>query len=112
MGSEMCIRDRLLSVGVDIGYEVPSNNWSLRPFGKIEYTQNFTEDSNVDMNYINDSKSYRVTIATVSNSSWNTALGLDLLKKNDLSASLSYEREQPDSSFYSDSYQFQVNWNF
>ena len=103
---------KIISAGFDINYEVPLNNWMLRPFGKVAYNHDLTDDSIVDMHYVSDSQNYRLIVDKISNNSWETALGIELLKNNALSANLSYEREQSNSSFYSDSYQFQINWKF
>ena len=61
------------------------------------------------MHYANDLKNYRLTLNKISSNSWETTLGIELQGTNGLSTNLSYERDQSDSSFYSDSYQFQVN---
>ena len=109
---EQELNRKVISAGFDISYEIPAKNWLLRPFSNIEYSHDLTDDSNVDMHYANDSKNYRLTLNKISSNSWKTTLGIELQGTNGLSTILSYERDQSDSSIYSDSYQCQVNWNF
>ncbi len=109
---EQTLNRKMVSFGLDLGYEIPFKNWQLRPFGKVEYGHDFTDNSNVDMNYIGDSQNYRLTIKKAASDYWNTALGIEFFRDNRFSTILSYEHEQVGTSFYTNSYQFQINWNF
>ncbi len=84
----------------------------LRPFGKVEYGHDFTDDSNVDMSYVGDSQNYRLTIEQAARDFWNTALGIEFYSNNRFSANLTYEHEEAGNSFYTNSYQFHIDWHF
>ncbi len=54
---------KMLSFGLDLGYDIPLKNWQLRPIGQFEYGLDFTNDSNVDMHYANESQNYRLQLS-------------------------------------------------
>ena len=87
-------------------------NWRLKPFIGISYGYDLTDDSIVDMNYVNDTQNYRIILDKLSSEQWNTNLGLEFYKNNFWSGSISYEYEKTDSSSHSNSYQFNLNWVF
>jgi len=109
---EQRLNRKMISFGLDFGYEIPFKNLRLRPFGKVEYGHDFTDDSNVDMNYVGDSQNYRLTIEQAARDFWTTALGIEFYSDNRFSANLTYEHEEADNSFYTNSYQFHIDWHF
>ena len=64
------------------------------------------------MNYVGDSQNYRLTIEQSARDFWNTALGIEFYKDNRFSANLTYEHEQAGTYFYTNSYQFHIDWYF
>ncbi len=109
---EQTLDRKMISLGFDLGYEIPLERWRLRPFGKVEYAHEFADDSNIDMNYIGDSQNYRLIFKKVASDYLNTALGVEFYKDNRFSANLTYAHEHTGTSFYTNSYQFQIDWHF
>ncbi|MDC3092062.1 autotransporter outer membrane beta-barrel domain-containing protein, partial [Prochlorococcus sp. AH-716-M18] len=103
---------KILSFGLDLSYETPFKNWQLRPVGQFEYGLDFTNDSNVDMHYANESKNYRLKLSKESISYWKASTGLEFYKRNGFSANINYTHQQEGDNIFSNSYQFQVNWKF
>ena len=87
-------------------------NYTNDPYAKIEYNFDFTDDSIVDLNYVDGSTTnYRFSILNSSDNFLSNTIGLQMNRKNRFGAVLSYKNEQGDSK-NSDSYQLQINWNF
>ena len=103
---------KILSFGLDLSYETPFKNWQLRPVGQFEYGLDFTNDSNVDMHYANESKNYRLQLSKESISYWKASTGLEFYKRNGFSANINYTHQKEGDNIFSNSYQFQVNWKF
>ena len=103
---------KMLSLGIDLGYDIPFKNWKLRPIGQFEYGLDFTNDSNVDMHYVNESQNYRLQLSKITTSYWKASTGLEFYKRNGFSANINYAHQQEGDSIFSNSYQCQVNWNF
>ena len=103
---------KIISIGFDVEYPIPIRSWQITPFVKVKYSRDFTGDSYVDMNYINDSQNYRLVIGKASDSAWNTGGGIEFYKNNAFTAYLAYDHEKAGNSLSSDSYQLQINWQF
>ena len=103
---------KILSFGLDLSYDMPFKNWQLRPVGQFEYGLDFTNDSNVDMHYANDSQNYRLQLSKESISYWKASTGLEFYKRNGFSANINYAHQQEGDSIFSNSYHCQVNWSF
>ncbi len=109
---EQKINHKIFSLGFDLLSELEKNKWEIKPFVKIEYNFDLSEDSIVDLNYVSDSSTnYRFLILNSSNHYLSNTLGLELNRDNKLGAVFSYKNEQADSGNL-DSYQFQINWKF
>ena len=83
---EQTLNRKMISFGLDLSYEIPFKNCQFTPFGKVEYSHDFTDDSNIDMNYVGDSPNYRLTIDQIARDFWNTAIGIEFDKDNRFSA--------------------------
>ena len=64
------------------------------------------------MNYVGDSRNYRIKLDKLSSENWDTSLGFEFYRNNDWSGSINYEYEQSSSSSNSSTYQFNINWFF
>ena len=109
---DQTINRKMISLGLDLDRNLIFENWTLKPFLGISYGYDFTGDSIVDMNYVGDSKNYRINLDDLSSEQWSTSLGFEFYRNNDWSGSISYEYEKAGSSSHSNSYQFNVNWYF
>ena len=109
---EQTVNHKSLALGSDLFSEFEIKEWKIKPFAKIEYNFDFTDDSIVDLNYVDDSTAnYRFSILNSSDNFLSNTIGLQMSRKNRFGAVLSYKNEQGDSK-NSDSYQLQINWNF
>ena len=110
--NEQTVNHKILALGSDLFSEFEIKEWKIKPFAKIEYNFDFTDDSIVDLNYVDDSTTnYRFSILNSSDNFLSNTIGLQMSRKNRFGAVLSYKNEQGDSK-NSDSYQLQINWNF
>ena len=109
---EQTVNHKILALGSDLFSEFEIKEWETKPFAKSEYNFDFTDDSIVDLNYVDDSTTnYRFSILNSSDNFLSNTIGLNMSRKNRFGAVLSYKNEQGDSK-NSDSYQLQINWNF
>jgi len=109
---EQTVNHKILALGSDLFSEFEIKEWKIKPFAKIEYNFDFTDNSIVDLNYVDDSTTnYRFSILNSSDNFLSNTIGLQMNRKNRFGAVLSYKNEQGDSK-NSDSYQLQINWNF
>ena len=109
---DQTVNRKMVSLGLNLDRDLIFENWILKPFLGISYGYDFTGDSIVDMNYVGDSKNYRIILDKLSSEQWNTSLGFKFYRNTDWSGSVSYEYENYDSSSHSNSYQFNLNWYF
>ena len=101
-----------MALGSDLFSEFEINKWKIKLFAKIEYNFDFTEDSIMDLNYVDDSTTnYRFSILNLSDNFLSNTIGLQMNMKDKFGIVLSYKNEQGDSK-NSDSYQLKINWNF
>ena len=103
---------KMVSLGLNVDRDVNIQKWILKPFLEISYGYEFTGDSIVDMNYVEDSQNYRFVLDKLNANNWNTNIGLEFYRNTYWSGSISYEYEKSGSSSYLNSYQFNVSWLF
>ena len=109
---DQTVNTKIVSLGLNVDRNVNFHNWTFKPFLGISYDYDFTGDSIIDMNYVNQSQNYRFVLDKLSSDSWNTNIGFEFFRDNDWSGSISYEYEKFGSSSYLNSYKLNISWSF
>jgi uncharacterized protein with beta-barrel porin domain len=91
---EQRINRGMVFIGTEFDYVTNLGKGKLRPFGAIEYGYDFSGSSDADMRYVGSSTNYRMTLDKISSSRWMARIGSDYNIKDDLTASIAYEREE------------------
>ena len=109
---DQTVNRKMVSFGFNVERDLNIHNWAFKPFLGISYGYDFTSDSIVNMNYIGDSKNYRLVLDKLSTNNWNANIGFMFYGDNAWSGSFSYEYEKHGNSSNINSYQLNISWFF
>jgi outer membrane autotransporter protein len=110
---EQIVNDVKIYVGSDMNYLIAINNGTIMPYAKFEYIRDVSSNSDATMHYNSEIINYTLELDKKSKNSLKIGLGVDLLTKDNLNASIGYTREQSsDNDMHNDSLKFNVELRF
>ena len=104
------VESGLASVGLAFDNIVKFNNNSLKPFGSIEYGYDFSNSSNVKMNYIDTGRNFTVKQSDTLNHLLSSEIGFEFIAKDNLNLTGSYKRTESDQDMSTDAIKFGLNF--
>ena len=109
--SKQTIESGLASIGLEANDIIKFNNSSLKPFGSVEYSLDFSNSSDAKMNYTSDtSTTYTYKQGINSNHFISSEIGFEYMTSDKLNIIASYMRNQGNESQHSDQVKLQVNY--
>jgi len=105
------VESGLASVGIEFSDIVKFNDNKLKPFGSVEYGMDFSNSSDVKMNYVSDTSTiYTYIQGTNSNHLITTIIGFEYMTINNLEIISSYKRIQGNESEQTDILNLSINF--
>ena len=105
------VESGLASVGLEFSDIVKFNDNKLKPFGSVEYGMDFSNSSDVKMNYVSDTSTiYTYIQGTNSNHLITTIIGFEYMTINNLEIISSYKRIQGNESEQTDILNLSINF--
>ena len=109
--SKQTFESALGSVGLEFNNLIKFSDSSLKPFGIIEYSLDFSNSSDVKMNYVSDTATvYTFTQGVSSTHLASSEIGFNFEAKDNLKLTSSYKRIQGNKSERTDSLRFGLNY--
>ena len=109
--SKQTIESGLASIGLEVNDIIKFNNNSLKPFGSVEYSLDFSNSSDAKMNYTSDtSTTYTYKQGINSNHFISSEIGFEYMTSDNLNIIASYKRTQGNESQHTDQVKLQVNY--
>ena len=104
------VESGLASLGLAFDNIVKFENSSLKPFGSIEYGYDFSNSSDVKMNYVGSAKNFTVNQSDTSDHLLSSEIGFEFIAKNNLNLTASYKRTEGDQDMSTDAIKFRLNF--
>ena len=109
--SKQTIESGLASIGLEVNDIIKFNNNSLKPFGSVEYSLDFSNSSDAKMNYTSDkSTTHTYKQGINSNHFISSEIGFEYMTSDNLNIIASYKRTQGNESQHTDQVKLQVNY--
>ncbi len=109
--SKQTFESALGSIGLEINDLIKFSDNSFKPFGIFEYSLDFSNSSDVKMNYVSDtSTTYTYTQGVSSTHLASSEIGFNFEAKDNLKLTSSYKRIQGNKSERTDSLRFGFNY--
>jgi methionine-rich copper-binding protein CopC len=109
--TKQSIESGLASLGLEFSDIVKFNDNKLKPFGSIEYGMDFSNSSDVKMNYVSDTGTiFTYTQGANSNHLITSVVGFEYITKDNLNIISSYKRIQGNESEQTDILNVSVNF--
>ena len=100
------------SLGADLEYLISIDNGNIRPFAKVEYGANISDDSDVTRSIVDNASTITANLNKRAEQNYKIKLGAEVVTKDDWIALISYERNQAEAHGYSESLSFGADLKF
>ncbi len=109
--SSQFIRSGLATLGLEFNNLFSNEKNSFKTFGSIDYGLDFSDTSEVKLNYVSDTSTIYTYKGSNNSSHWlNAELGFDYIVKDTLTISSSYNRKQGSDDEHSDTVKFRFHF--